>query len=71
IRGKAVRTTVSDAKAPCPLDHVNRQFTSDRPNALWVSDFTDVSTWQGWIYVVAPEKPLSNLQYHVCGPHGA
>lgn len=51
IRGKAVRTTVSDAKAPCPLDHVNRQFTSDRPNALWVSDFTDVSTWQGWICV--------------------
>ncbi|QJD67641.1 IS3 family transposase [Xanthomonas campestris pv. badrii] len=51
IRGKAVRTTVSDAKAPCPLDQVNRQFTSDRPNALWVSDFTYVSTWQGWIYV--------------------
>ncbi len=50
-RGKVVRTTVSDAKAPCPLDKVNRQFRADRPNALWVSDFTYVSTWQGWLYV--------------------
>jgi transposase InsO family protein len=51
IRGKTVRTTVSDPKAPCPLDHVKRQFKADRPNALWVSDFTYVSTWQGWVYV--------------------
>ncbi|WP_372365369.1 MULTISPECIES: IS3 family transposase [unclassified Xanthomonas] len=50
-RGKAVRTTVSDTKAPCPLDKVNRQFHADRPNQLWVSDFTYVSTWQGWLYV--------------------
>ena len=50
-RGKAVRTTVSDAKAPCPLDRVHRQFKADRPNQLWVSDFTYVSTWQGWLYV--------------------
>ncbi|MBC7728608.1 MAG: IS3 family transposase [Microbacteriaceae bacterium] len=46
-RGKVVRTTVSDNKAPCPLDKVNRQFRSERPNQLWVSDFTCVSTWQG------------------------
>jgi transposase InsO family protein len=51
IRGKVVRTTVSDSKAPCPLDRVNRQFKADRPNQLWVSDFTYVSTWQGWLYV--------------------
>jgi len=51
VRGKPVRTTVSDPKAACPLDHVNRQFTADRPNALWVSDFTYVSTWQGFVYV--------------------
>jgi transposase InsO family protein len=50
-RGKAVRTTVSDPKAPCPLDKVNRQFQAQRPNQLWVSDFTYVSTWQGWLYV--------------------
>ena len=51
MRGKAVRTTVSDRNLPCPLDHVNRQFKADRPNQLWVSDFTYVSTWQGWLYV--------------------
>ncbi|MBW8462598.1 IS3 family transposase [Acidovorax sp.] len=51
MRGKVVRTTIGDAKAPCPLDRVNRQFKADRPNQLWVSDFTYVSTWQGWLYV--------------------
>ena len=50
-RGKVVRTTISDMKAPCPLDRVNRQFRAERPNQLWVSDFTYVSTWQGWLYV--------------------
>lgn len=51
MRGKVVRTTVPDAKAPCPLDRVNRQFKAQRPNQLWVSDFTYVSTWQGFVYV--------------------
>ncbi len=51
IRGKVVRTTISDTLAPCPLDRVNRVFKADRPNQLWVSDFTYVSTWQGWLYV--------------------
>lgn len=50
-RGKVVRTTVPDKALPCPLDRVNRQFKADRPNQLWVSDFTYVSTWQGWLYV--------------------
>jgi transposase InsO family protein len=50
-RGKSVRTTVPDAAVPCPLDRVNRQFKADRPNQLWVSDFTYVSTWQGFVYV--------------------
>jgi transposase InsO family protein len=50
-RGKVVRTTVPDKNAPCPLDRVHRQFRADRPNQLWVSDFTYVSTWQGWLYV--------------------
>ena len=40
IRGKSVRTTISDTAAPCPLDHVNRQFKASRPNVLWLSDFT-------------------------------
>ena len=51
MRGKSVRTTVSDAKTPCPQDRVHRQFTADRPNRLWVSDFTYVSTWAGFVYV--------------------
>jgi len=51
IRGKRVRTTVPDKAAPCPLDHVNRQFQAARPNVLWVSDFTYVATWQGFVYV--------------------
>lgn len=50
-RGKRVRTTTPDTSAPCPLDRVNRMFSASRPNALWVSDFTYVSTWQGWLYV--------------------
>jgi putative transposase len=50
IRGKPVRTAVSDKAAPCPLDRVNRQFRAPRPNVLWVSDFTYVATWQGFVY---------------------
>ena len=51
IRGKPVRTTVSDKTAPCPLDHVNRQFHAPAPNRLWVSDFTYDATWAGFVYV--------------------
>jgi transposase InsO family protein len=42
---------VPDAKVACPLDRVNRAFRAERPNQLWVSDFTYVSTWQGFVYV--------------------
>ncbi|PHP16171.1 IS3 family transposase [Sphingobium sp. IP1] len=51
IRGKPVRTTISNKAAPCPLDHVNRQFHAPAPNMLWVSDFTYVATWAGFVYV--------------------
>jgi len=51
VRGKRVRTTISNAATPCPLDRVNRQFKAPRPNALWVSDFTYVATWAGFVYV--------------------
>ena len=51
IRGKPVRTTVGDRSAPCPLDRVNRQFRAPAPNMLWVSDFTYVATWAGFVYV--------------------
>ncbi|HSH77236.1 MAG TPA: IS3 family transposase [Herpetosiphonaceae bacterium] len=51
VRGKPVRTTISDKGAPCPLDRVNRQFRAPQPNVLWVSDFTYVATWTGFVYV--------------------
>jgi putative transposase len=50
VRGRAVKTTVSDKATPCPADRVNRKFQAPRPNTLWVSDFTYVSTWQGFVY---------------------
>jgi transposase InsO family protein len=50
-RGKTTVTTVSNPKAPCPLDKVNREFRVERPNALWVVDFTYVHTWVGFVYV--------------------
>ena len=51
IRGKPVKTTISNKAAPCPLDHVNRQFKAPRPNVLWLSYFTYVATWTGFVYV--------------------
>ncbi|WP_423242774.1 IS3 family transposase, partial [Shigella sonnei] len=50
LRGKKVRTTVS-RKAVAAGDRVNRQFVAERPDQLWVADFTYVSTWQGVVYV--------------------
>ena len=51
VRGKPVKTTISNPATPCPADHVNRQFRAPRPNRLWVSDFTYVSTWSGFVFV--------------------
>ena len=51
IRGKPHKTTIPDKKQPCPLDKVNRQFRAPAPNRLWVSDFTYVATWKGFVYV--------------------
>ena len=51
IRGKPIKTTIQDKAMPCPLDHVNRQFKAPAPNILWVSDFTYVATWAGFVYV--------------------
>lgn len=51
IRGKARKTTVPDPSAPCPEDRVNREFHAPAPNMLWLSDFTHVATWSGFVYV--------------------
>ncbi|WP_432756367.1 IS3 family transposase [Escherichia coli] len=50
LRGKKVRTTIS-RKAAAAGDRVNRQFVAERPDQLWVADFTYVSTWRGFVYV--------------------
>ena len=50
IRGRRLRTTVSDKAKPCPLDHVNRRFKAPRSNVLWLSDFAYVATWTGFVY---------------------
>jgi len=51
LRGKKIITTNPDTSQPCPDDKVNRLFKADRPNKLWVSDFTYVPTWSGTVYV--------------------
>jgi transposase InsO family protein len=50
VRGKETRTTIAAKATPCPTDKVNRQFRAPHPNRLWVSDFTYVATWQGFVY---------------------
>ena len=50
MRGKVKQTTISDPKAPKPLDLVDRNFAPLAPDRLWVADFTYVSTWSGWCY---------------------
>ena len=51
VRGKKFKTTIPEESAERPLDLVDRDFTAERPNELWVSDLTYVSTWRGWVYV--------------------
>src|SRR3712207_1431395 len=51
VRGKEIKTTITDKATPCPADKVNRQFRAPRPNAPWVSDFSYVANWQGFVYV--------------------
>lgn len=51
VRGRAWKiTTQSDRAATRPADLVDRQFVATRPNQLWVSDFTYVATWRGFVY---------------------
>jgi putative transposase len=51
VRGKTRRTTIADQHAARPADLVQRRFHADRPNRLWVADFTYVPTWSGMVYV--------------------
>lgn len=51
VRGRAFKTTIPDEKALRPADLVERQFGAQRPNQLWVADFTYVATWRGFVFV--------------------
>ena len=51
VRGRRIRTTISDEEAARPADLVERDFTATRPNQLWVADLTYVATWAGFVYV--------------------
>jgi transposase InsO family protein len=51
VRGKETRTTIADKVSSWPADKVNREFRAPQPNRLWLSDFTYVATWQGFVYV--------------------
>ncbi len=51
VRGRKHKTTIADETAPRPLDLVQRNFTAERPNQLWVADLTYVATWRGFVYV--------------------
>jgi transposase InsO family protein len=51
VRGKTKRTTVASDHDPHPLDLVRRVFKAERPNQLWVADFTYVAIWSGFVYV--------------------
>lgn len=46
-----ISSTAGIRKDAAAGDRVNRQFVAERPNQLWVADFTYVSTWQGFAYV--------------------
>ena len=50
VRGRAWVITTEAGPSPHPADLVARDFTATRPNQLWVSDFTYVATWGGFVY---------------------
>jgi transposase InsO family protein len=51
VRGRQFKTTIPGDAADRPLDLVERDFSAERPNQLWVSDLTYVATWRGFVYV--------------------
>ena len=51
VRGRETRTTIANPAMPCSADKVNRQFRASAPNVLWLSDFTYIATWQGFVHV--------------------
>ena len=72
IRGKPVKTTISDKAAPCPMGSASTASSwVSRPNALWVSDFTYVVTWTGFVYVAFVINAYARRIVGWRAPHGA
>ena len=63
MRGRRCRTTVQAAKAECKADRVKRQPNVERPNQLWVADFTYVATWSGFVYTAFIIDVFANRIY--------
>ena len=61
VRGRRVRTTVPDEEAARPADLVDRDFTADAPNRLWISDITYISTWVGFVYTAFVTDVFSRM----------
>jgi transposase InsO family protein len=51
VRGRKRRTTIPAEITDRPADRVQRRFTAERPDQLWVADLTYVATWSGFVYV--------------------
>jgi putative transposase len=51
VRGRTFKATMPDAAAMRPPDPVDCDFSTSRPNALWVADLTLVATWRGFVDV--------------------
>ncbi len=51
VRGKKIRTTITNPDHQRPGDLIRRDFTAGRPNRRWVADFTHVATFAGVVYV--------------------
>jgi transposase InsO family protein len=49
-RGKPWRTTIADPAATRSPDLVNRDFSAERPDALWCADFTYLRCWEGLVF---------------------
>jgi putative transposase len=61
VRGRKCRTTKPAPAAACPEDRVQRQFNAERPNQLWVADFTYVATWSGFVYTAFVIDVFANV----------
>ncbi len=58
-RRKWIRTTIRDEKMRPAPDLVQRQFTAERPDQVWVADITFIPTWEGWVYLAAVQDMWS------------